>query len=325
MKTLRFTGARRYVVPLVLLLLLTAVVVIARNATGQVGYAAELSHAGGLRAGDKVRIAGLDVGTVDEVSASGDTVHVRFSLDRDARLTEDTTMQVKLASLLGDRYLALAPGTGKELDAGGTLDKAMARDSFTIEEFWLEATPTLDELDLATVEQAIDVLSTDLATAPEDIRAALDGMTGLATIVNQRDDQLSRILASTKQLTDTVIDQQDELDQLMLDAESVMRMVAERRDVLEALLADSATLATGIEELARTTRADLDPLLADLATVTETLTAQKQDLEDVIRLAGPTFRVYTNAAGDGPWLGVNAPYFVIPDDFYCILTPKGCG
>src|SRR3546814_12455811 len=94
-------------------------------------------------------------------------------------------------------------------------------------------------------------------------------------------------------------------------------MGRERQDGLEALLKDASTLAKGIKELAVSTQADLDSLLVDLDTVTTTLTEQKKDLDEVIRLAGPTMRVYTNGASDGPWIGVNAPYCVLPDDFYC--------
>lgn len=318
------TMRRRYVVPLVLLVLLVAVIVIARQATGTVGYHAELPHAAGLRAGDKVRIAGLSVGTVDDIRAKGDTVHVDFAIDRDARLTVDTVMSVKLASLLGDRFLALEPGKGDRLDHDATISKQMARGSFTIEQFWLEATPNLEALDLQTVETAIDVLSTDLATAPEDVRAALDGMTGLATIVNERDQQLGRILAASKQLTATVLDQQDELDALMTNADLVMTMAHQRRDTLAALLRSSNKLATGITELARATRKDLDPMLANLKTVVTTLTTQKKDLDKILELAGPTMRFYTNASGDGPWLGVNAPYFIVPDGFFCTATPLEC-
>src|SRR3546814_8473897 len=80
-----------------MLVLLAGVILLARSAAGSVSYSAELAHANGLRAGDKVRVAGLDVGTVDSISARGTTVHVDFSLDRDARLTRETATSVKLA------------------------------------------------------------------------------------------------------------------------------------------------------------------------------------------------------------------------------------
>lgn len=313
------TRTRRFGVPLALLVLVVAAVVFARGAGGGSGYHAQMAHAGGLRAGDKVRVAGLDVGTVDAVQAERDTVHVDFSVSGDAELTRDTTVQVKLASLLGERYLALEPGDGATLEEGDTIAKEHARNSFTMEEFWLEATPKLEALDVDRVESAIDVLGSELATAPKDVRSALRGMTGLSRIVTKRDAQMERLLASTEQITSTVIDQQDELDELMSNSGKVLNMVHRRREVLRTLLRDSRTLAAEVTSLARSTQKDLDPMLAELETVVGTLQTHKADLDEILRKAGPTMRLYTNASGDGPWLGVNAPYFVFPDDLYCTL------
>src|SRR3546814_13286624 len=98
----------------------------------------------------------------------------------------------------------------------------------------------IEALDLDTVEKAIDVLSTDLASAPRDVRAALDGMPALSTIVPDRDQQIGRLPSSTQQPTSTVLDQQAELDTLMTDAGTVMAQVRERQSVLaEQLQVDS--------------------------------------------------------------------------------------
>ncbi|CAM3307460.1 MCE family protein [Nocardioides dubius] len=287
-------------------------------------YQARLAHAGGLRAGDAVRIAGLDVGSVTSVRAERDQVAVEFRLDADARLTRDTKVEVKLESLLGKRFLALTPGTGATLDAGGTLPVTNASDPWTIEEFWLESAPKLEELDLDSLERSIDVLSSELDTAPRDVRTALDGLTGLSGMVNRRDAQLQQLLATTRSVTTTVTDQTDELEALMSDADKVLTMVYERREALRVLLRDSRRLAGRLTALARTTQPDLEPALRRIRTVLGVLNTQRKELDTVLEMAGPTMRLYTNAAGDGPWLGVNAPWFVLPDDLWCVATPGAC-
>ncbi|WP_068120027.1 hypothetical protein [Nocardioides massiliensis] len=55
-----------------------------------------------------------------------------------------------------------------------------------------------------------------------------------------------------------------------------------------------------------------------------TLNRQEKHLGRTLRLAGPTMRVFTNAAGDGPWLGVNAPYAILPDNLLCALPSGDC-
>lgn len=315
----------RLAVPVIVVLVLAALVVAFRVIPRDTGYHAELPHAAGLRAGDAVRVAGLEVGRVTSVTAEGDTVHVDFTTSDDVELTTDTRTQVKLVSLLGKRYLELDPGEGEPLESGGTLDKAQADTTYTLERFWLDATPEVEALDLALMEKAIDTLSTDLRGRPGDLAAALDGMTAVSEIVSTRDGQLDRLLESTRAVTDLLVDQQDELVSLMTDADLVMTMVYERREALRLLLRDSRDLVVRLTSLVRDNQAGLGATLRDARKVLRVLTAHQADLDRTLELAGPAMRFFTNGTGDGPWLGVNSPYFVFPDDLICTTTrPEDC-
>ena len=95
--------------------------------------------------------------------------------------------------------------------------------------FFLDATPTLQELDLDTMQQAIDTLAGDLRLAPADVRGALDGMTRVAQVVASRSDQLDGLLSATRSVTDTLVDQQDQIVSLADDADVVMRMIWQGR------------------------------------------------------------------------------------------------
>ncbi|GEP35676.1 ABC transporter substrate-binding protein [Nocardioides szechwanensis] len=327
MTTPRKRGPRqhRLAVPVIVVLVLAALVVAVRVIPRDTGYHAELPHAAGLRAGDAVRVAGLEVGRVTSVTAKGDTVHVDFTTSDDVELTTDTRTQVKLVSLLGKRYLELDPGEGEPLESGDTLDKAQADTTYTLERFWLDATPEVEALDLALMEKAIDTLSTDLRGRPGDLAAALDGMTEVSGIVSTRDGQLDRLLESTRAVTDLLVDQQDELVSLMTDADLVMTMVYERREALRLLLHDSRDLVVRLTSLVRDNQAGLGATLRDARKVLRVLTAHKADLDRTLELAGPAMRFFTNGTGDGPWLGVNSPYFVFPDDLICTTTrPEDC-
>src|SRR5438128_5993194 len=84
---------------------------------GQHRYLAEFAQGGDLRAGDEVRVAGMPVGEVTSAELEGDHVLVRFRVDRDVALGADTEASIKLATLLGGRYLELRPAGGGELAA----------------------------------------------------------------------------------------------------------------------------------------------------------------------------------------------------------------
>lgn len=71
-------------------------------------YSAVFSDASRLQTGDTVRIAGIRVGTVKDVSLQPDrSVLVKFDADRDTVLTTGTKAVIRYLNLVGDRYLEL--------------------------------------------------------------------------------------------------------------------------------------------------------------------------------------------------------------------------
>lgn len=294
---------------------------------GEPTYHARLRHAAGIEAGDDVRVAGLKVGKVTAVRADLDQVDVTFSLNQppeELGITDTSAVEVKLLSILGQRFLSLAPGTGSPLADGSTIDVRHALDSYTIERFWLESTPQVEALDLDRIQQAVDVLATDLDIAPTAIRDALDGIAGVSAIVTDREQQIDDLLASTRAVTELVLDQTDELDSILTNGTAVMVMVQQRKATLQALLDDAQRFVTGLTTVVRRTAPELEPALRDLRTVVNVLTRHRKLLDRTLELAGPTMRVFTNATGDGPWLGVNAPWAIVPDDLVCSITPEDC-
>ncbi|HWJ65384.1 MAG TPA: MCE family protein [Nocardioides sp.] len=298
-----------------------------RAVGGDPAYHARLRHAAGIEAGDDVRVAGLPVGKVTAVAADRDQVDVTFVLDRapqDLGVTDDSTVEVKLLSILGERFLSLTPGSGTPLADDATIAVRHAVDSYTIERFWLESTPQVEALDLDRIEEAVDVLATDLAISPTAIRDAVDGIAGVSAIVKDREQEIDDLLASTRAVTRLVLDQTDELDRVLTNGTAVMVMVQQRRETLRALLRDAQRFVTGLTAVVRESAPHLAPTLRDLKTLVDVLDQHRQQLDRTLRLAGPTMRVFTNATGDGPWLGVNAPWAIVPDDLVCSITPEEC-
>lgn len=87
-------------------------------------YYAVMSDVSGLRAGDIVRISGVRVGQVDDLSVmDGNRIKVGFHVDEHQTLTDRTQVLVRYENLLGDRYLELqqAPDQGAPLAEGATI------------------------------------------------------------------------------------------------------------------------------------------------------------------------------------------------------------
>lgn len=322
----RFSRAQRVTKPVIAILVIALIAGafwVYRSATGPTTYSAELHNAAGLRSGDEVRIAGITVGKVTKVAANRAVVDVNFTVDRDVAITADTRTEVKLGSLLGQRFLQLNLGDGKRLDGDGTLPLANAEDSYTLEQFWLDASPVIGELDLPAMSKAIQVLQESTGSSAST-KAALDGLTSVANLVNTRSSELTRLVSSTRAVTDQVVAQKDQLTSLIAHGGEVFALIAQRRDAVAKLLADGRSLVLDLTSMARRNSAPMQTALTELNKILTVLEQHEANLTTTLKLANPAMRLYVNSAGDGPWIGVNAPGLILPDSWWCLQLNMAC-
>jgi len=76
---------------------------------------AVVPHTQSLKVGAPVRMNGVDVGNVRQISIGQDTpkVEITFSVNRDvaAHIRDDATVSIRPMGLLGDKFLEILPGT----------------------------------------------------------------------------------------------------------------------------------------------------------------------------------------------------------------------
>jgi phospholipid/cholesterol/gamma-HCH transport system substrate-binding protein len=87
-------------------------------------YHANFTDASRLKAGEDVRIAGVQVGSVKSVKLKNDnTVDVKFTLNDRYQLYSSSRAVIRYQNLVGDRYMEITSGPGelRKLPAGGTV------------------------------------------------------------------------------------------------------------------------------------------------------------------------------------------------------------
>lgn len=78
---------------------------------GSYSLEARFTNAGGINAGSNVIVAGVSVGRVESVRLDSDyNAIVTLRLQQSLKLPTDTMASIKTSGLIGDRYIALAPG-----------------------------------------------------------------------------------------------------------------------------------------------------------------------------------------------------------------------
>ena len=84
---------------------------------------ARFTNIGGLKPGSQVFIAGVPVGRVEKIDLNAQyAAVVRLTVKREVHLPADTIASIKTNGLIGDKYVALAPGAdSNDLSPGGTI------------------------------------------------------------------------------------------------------------------------------------------------------------------------------------------------------------
>jgi phospholipid/cholesterol/gamma-HCH transport system substrate-binding protein len=84
---------------------------------------ARFANAGGLKPGSQVFLAGVPVGRVDSINLDPQfAAIVHLQIDKQVQLPSDTIASIRTSGLIGDKFVALSPGSATQnLVPGGTI------------------------------------------------------------------------------------------------------------------------------------------------------------------------------------------------------------
>ena len=267
---------------------------------GDVYYAA-FSEAGGLKANDEVRVAGVRVGKVEKVELDGDHVKVTFRIEEGAEFGKETRADIKVKTLLGAMYLSLAPAGSGQLPEGGEIPVARTSSPYDVVQAFSGLAETSEDIDTDQLAQALTTLADLTRNTPEEFQAALDGVSRLSTNVAAKSSQINELLGNLQNVAEVLDARDQDIIGLMRDSDVLFRALVKRRDAVHRLLVSTTTLSTELTKLVKQSRADLKPALTHLDTVVGVLNKNEDNIDNSLRLMAPFYRVFANTLGNGPW------------------------
>jgi phospholipid/cholesterol/gamma-HCH transport system substrate-binding protein len=264
-------------------------------------YYAEFSEAGGLQSGDEVRVAGVKVGEVKELTLDGNVVRVEFLVDKGVEFGPDTEAVIRVKTLLGDMFVGLEPEGSGQLDPGSTIDVEHTTAPYDVVDAFSDLSDTTTRIDTTQLATAFDSVSELLEQTPEEIRGTLHGLSRLSRNIAARDAQINSLLQNLDKVSGVLADRNEELVKLFEDGSVLFRAVAARRESIHNLLVSTQQLSTQLRGLVADTRADLGPALAQLSEVLDVLKKNEENLDQSLRRMAPFYRVFANTLGNGSW------------------------
>jgi phospholipid/cholesterol/gamma-HCH transport system substrate-binding protein len=286
---------------------------------GDPAYRAAFRDASGLAPGNEVRVAGVRVGKVTDVGlargSAGPYVRVRFRLDGGSgvRLGDQTGATIRIKTVLGQKYLALAPAGQGRLREGAEIPLDRTASPFDVMQAVTGLAETFDQIDSKQLATAFGTLAQTFADTPASVKSSLSGLSRLSQTVASRDAELRELLARARSVTAVLAERDEEFRKLVADGDALLREVSRRRDAIHELLVGTNELAKQLSGLVADNRDQLEPALRQLRGVVAILQRNRDNLTKTIEGMGPFVSAFANVVGNGRWFdsyvrGLLQPY-----------------
>lgn len=200
---------------------------LARSVNGSTStYSATFSDVLGLRPGDDVRMAGVRVGKVQKIDL--DSAHhavVTFIVQSDQTLYGTTKALVRYQNLIGQRYVALEPGT-KGSDAAlrdnGSIPLSQTEPSFDISGLLNGFEPLFQTLQPAQVNELSNTFIQALQGDGVSLSAFITQAAALAGDFQRRDAILSDVITNLSGVMAGLAKRGDELETLVTQTRALI-------------------------------------------------------------------------------------------------------
>jgi phospholipid/cholesterol/gamma-HCH transport system substrate-binding protein len=266
---------------------------------GGTTYHADFADAAGLKAGDDVRIAGVKVGKVTSVDLQGAVVRVGLQVDPGTHVGTDSRAEIKIKTLLGQKYVALTPVGAGKLD--GDIPVSRTQTPLDVTQAFIGLGERAGQIDKQQLARAFDTLAAAFKDTPPYVHSSLRGLQRLSTSIASRDTQLQQLLARANDVTNVLATRDAEVAKLINDSNLILQTVYQQRVVVHRLLVDTSAVAKQLSGLVQDNRAVIGPALANLEQTLTILQRNQDGLDQTIHLAAPFIRDFTDVLGNGRW------------------------
>jgi phospholipid/cholesterol/gamma-HCH transport system substrate-binding protein len=231
---------------------------------GQTKYSAVFSNVSGLKNGNFVRIAGVEVGKVRDIKVRDDsTVDVEFGTDNSVVLTEGSRAVIRYENLTGDRFLALEEGAGgtRKLNSGDTIPLSRTQPPLDLDALIGGFRPLFNALSPDQVNaltgQLIDAFQGQGAT----ISSFLSQTASLTNTLADRDQLIGKVIVNLNTVLGSLGDQKDQFGKAVDSLSELVHGLAERKQDITNGVAYANAAAGSVADLLQQARPPLQKVV----------------------------------------------------------------
>lgn len=261
---------------------------------GQATITAYFTSATGIYPGDEVRVAGVKVGTISDITPDGGRARMTLKVDRSVPIPAAAKAVIVAQNLVSARYVQLAPAyetTGPVMPDGAVIP--VERTAIPVE--WDEVKTQLMRLatDLGpksgvsgtSVARFIDSAAHAMDGNGDKLRRTLAELSGVGRILADGSGNLVEILQNLQIFVSALRDSTTQIVQFEGNFASLTSVLDDNKSSLNGALTDLSAAIVDVQRFVVGSRGPTAEQVQRLLNVTQNLVDHKVDLENVLHVA----------------------------------------
>jgi phospholipid/cholesterol/gamma-HCH transport system substrate-binding protein len=271
-------------------------------------YHATFIDASRLKAGQKVRISGVPVGSVQGLKLNQDnSIDVEFVIDRRYTLYSSTRALIRYENLVGDRFLEITSGPGelRKLAPGATINAQHTEPALDLDALLGGLRPVFKGLDADKINTISSALIELLQGQGGALSNVLADTSAFSTALGQRDQLIGDAITNLNTVLGTIDERSAKFSASVDQLQQLITGLAKNKDSIAGAIPPLASTTTDLTELLKNSRRPLQGILENTRPLATELDNRKAEVnndveqlgEDYLRLAalgayGSFFNIY---------------------------------
>jgi len=297
----RFAGISKVLTAFVVLALLAAVALVVNNGDGKRYITIDFEQTNSVYKGSDVKILGVPVGEVVSLTPRGDVVRAKVSYKGDVKLPNDVKAVVVSPSIVGDRFIQLAPAYtgGAVLKNNAVLPVDRTAVPVELDQIY----QSLDDLSVAlgpkgankerSLSRLIDDSAKQLDGQGAQLNETIHNFGKLSTTLSNNKDELFGSLREVEDFVSLLKTNDSAVRSFNDSTAKVSTVLAGERDDLKETLRQLSLALVDVNSLVKENRGKLRSNIDNIASLAAVLAKHKAEIEEQT-IAAPT--ALTNVA-----------------------------
>ncbi|BAH55896.1 MULTISPECIES: MCE family protein [Rhodococcus] len=268
-------------------------------------YSAVFTSASGLGSGSDVRVAGVPMGKVTDVSVNSDgTALVTFSLSTERPLTAATEAKIKYKNLIGDRYVDLSPGSFDPSPLQAPIPLAQTTAALDLDQVVNGFRPLLQGLDPDQTNQLSASLIQVLNGQEASISQLISQIDTFTNALADRDQAIGQVIANFNAVLGTVNNRRDQFATLVDQLQQLVAGLNDDRDLISHSLGQIDDASNAMATVLTENRPPIAQDVSALGDLAGQLNAQTDTVNLVLSKLPETYRLTARAGGYGSFVNL---------------------